>query len=259
MTTLTSGSHVAQAVRGRVRVATSEKRVRAYLDGRLVADSIHPVLVWEGPAYPTYYFPLGDIRAELTPTGEIVRSPSRGDGTSYDVRVGEAIAPAAATRYLDSPLEALRGLVKLRWDAMSEWYEEDEIVYTHPRDPFTRVDILPSSRHVRVEVDGLVLADSHAPRMLFETGLPTRYYLPPTDVRMDLLRGSSSESHCPYKGVAGYLSLETPGHVEPDIAWIYRTPLPESQKVAGLVSFYNERADIYVDDVLQDRPRSRFA
>jgi uncharacterized protein (DUF427 family) len=159
-------------------------------------------------------------------------------------------------RYLDSPLEALRDLVRLDWDAMSEWLEEEEIVYTHPRDPYTRVDILPSSRHVRVEIDGNLLADSHQPRLLFETGLTTRYYLPLTDVRMDLLRASSSESHCPYKGVASYWSLETRDTVKPDIAWIYRTPLPESQKIAGLVSFYNERVDIFVDGVLQDRPRS---
>jgi uncharacterized protein (DUF427 family) len=171
------------------------------------------------------------------------------------VRVPDASAPGAAVRSLDSPREALRDLVRLDWDAMSEWLEEEEIVYTHPRDPYTRVDILPSSRHVRVEIDGTLLADSRQPRMLFETGLTTRYYLPLTDVRMDLLRPSSSESYCPYKGIASYWSLEDDDTSEPDIAWIYRTPLPESQKIAGLVSFYNERADIFVDGVLQGRSR----
>ncbi len=241
--------------RGRVRIEKAEKRVRAYFQGRLVVDSTDPVLVWEKPYYPTYYFPADDVRADLVPTDDVTRSPSRGNGTVYDVRVPDASAPGAALRYLDSPLEALRDLVRLDWDAMSEWLEE-EIVYTHPRDPYTRVDILPSSCHVRVEIDGKLLADSHQPRLLFETGLRTRYYLPLTDVRMDLLRASSSESHCPYKGVASYWSLETPDRVKPDIAWIYRTPLPESQKIAGLLSFYNERADIFVDGVLQDRPRS---
>ncbi len=246
-----------ETARGRVRVEPSAKRIRAYLAGHLVADTIEPTLVWEKPYYPTYYLPAADIRAELVPTGSVTRSPSRGDGLTYDVRVAGAAAAGAATCYLDSPLVELRDLVRLDWDAMSEWFEEDEIVYTHPRDPYTRVDILAGSRHVHVEVDGVRVADSHQPRLLFETGLPTRYYMPLTDVRMDVLRASSSESYCPYKGTARYFSLETRDSVRPDIAWIYRAPLPESQKIAGLVSFYNEQVDVYVDDVLQVRPRSR--
>jgi len=248
---------VIEAVRGRVRVEPSGRRVRAYLDGWLVADSIRPILVWEKPQYPTYYFPAEDVRAELVWTGEVRRSPSRGDGLVHDVRGPVATAPGAAIRFADSPLEAIRDLVRLEWDAMSEWFEEDEIVYTHPRDPYTRVDILPSSRHIRVEVDGIVVAETRQPRLLFETGLPTRYYVPLVDVRMNLLRPSSSHSHCPYKGTAEYWSLEAPDVTQPDIAWIYRTPLPEAQKITGLVSFYNERVDIRVDGVLQERPRSR--
>jgi len=240
---------------GRIRVLPSEKRVRAFLDGQLVVDASQPVLVWESPHYPTYYFRVADVRAELVPTGASRRSPSRGEGTVYDVAVPGSTAPAAAVRHLDSPIEALRDLVRLEWDAMSEWFEEDEVVYTHARDPYTRVDILASSRHVRVEVDGVVVADSRAPRLLFETGLPTRYYLPLTDVRLDVLQPSSSESYCPYKGVAAYLSLADGETRVADVAWLYRTPLPESQKIAGLVSFYPERAAIYVDDVLQDGAR----
>jgi uncharacterized protein (DUF427 family) len=180
-----------------------------------------------------------------------------GDGVILDVRLPDITAPGGARRYPDSPIEDLRHLVRLDWDAMSEWFEEDEIVYTHPRDPYTRVDVLASSRQVRIEADGVVLAETRSPRLLFETGLPTRYYLPLADVRMDLLRPSSSETYCPYKGVAGYFSLAKEDRIRPDIAWVYRTPLPESQKVAGLVSFYNERVDIYVDGKLQERPRSR--
>lgn len=243
----------------RVRVAPSDKRVRAFLDGQLVVDASHPILVWESPRYPTYYFRREDVRAELVPTGATRRSPSRGDGTLYDVVVPGSTAPAAALTHRDSPIEALRDLVRLEWAAMTEWFEEDEVVYTHPRDPYTRVDILASSRHIRVEVDGVVVADSHAPRLLFETGLPTRYYVPLADVRLDVLRPSSSETYCPYKGVACYLSFEAEGSTVADVAWLYRTPLPESQKIAGLVSFYPERASIYVDDVLQDGARRRAA
>jgi uncharacterized protein (DUF427 family) len=244
---------------GRVRVATSDKRVRAYLDGRLVVDAIHPYLVWESPHYPTYYFDAEDLRACLVEAGETRRSPSRGDGTVYDVVVDGATAPAAAIRHLTSPIEPLRTLVRIDWDAMSEWFEEDEVVYTHARDPYTRVDILSSSRHVLVEVDGVVIADSHQPRVLFETGLPVRYYLPLTDVRLDLLRPSTTESHCPYKGTASYLTLESPDTTVPDIAWLYRTPLPESQKIAGLVSFYDDRAAVFVDGVRRGTPEHRAA
>ena len=236
---------------GRVRVTRSDKRVRAYLDGQLVVDASHPTLVWESPWYPTYYFGLEDLRAELAPTGAIRRSPSRGDGTLYDVVVPGSTAPAAGLRRLTSPIEALRDLVRLDWDAMTEWFEEDELVYTHARDPFTRVDILASSRQVRVVVDGVVVANSRTPRLLFETGLPTRYYLPLTDVRLDVLRASSAETYCPYKGVAGYFSFQSGGSAVEDVAWLYRTPQPESQKIAGLVSFDPERADVYVDEVLQ--------
>jgi uncharacterized protein (DUF427 family) len=243
-----------EAARGRVRVGSSEKRVRAYLDGHLVADSTRTVLVWESPHYPTYYFPAEDIAAALVPTGEATTSPSRGTGLLFDVIAGGSLAHRAATRYADSPLDELRSLIRLSWDSMSEWFEEDEPIYTHARDPFTRVDILSSSRRVRVEVDGTVVAESNHPRLLFETGLPTRYYLPLTDVRLDLLRPSASATYCPYKGTATYLSLQAERGTEPDLAWIYRTPLPESEKIAGLVSFFNERADIYVDGILQQRP-----
>ncbi len=141
---------------------------------------------------------------------------------------------------------------------MSEWFEEDEPVYTHPRNPYTRVDILASSRHVRVELDGVTLADSHSPKILFETGLPPRYYLPMTDLRMDLLTPSATQTHCPYKGTATYWSVTVGDKSYDDYVWIYRTPLPESQKVAGLACFYNEKVDLYVNGVLQERPRTHF-
>jgi uncharacterized protein (DUF427 family) len=242
------------AARGRVRVESSAKRVRAYLHGRLVADTIHPLLVWEVPYYPSYYIPEADIRAELVASGTTEHSPSRGTAEILDVDTGAGKAAGAARRYPDSPLEELRTAVRLDWNAMDEWLEEDEPVYTHPRDPYSRVDILASSRHVRVEVDGVTVADSHSPRLLFETGLPTRYYLPLSDIRRDLLRDSDTRTHCPYKGTAGYWSVEVNGTTHPDLVWIYRAPLPESQKIAGLASFYNEKVDIYVDGVLQERP-----
>ena len=249
----------APTTRGRVRVEQSQKRVRVYLAGELVADSTRPVLVWESPYYPSYYLPAADVRAELVATGRTERSPSRGDAELYDVKVAAATAAGAARKFPESPIEELRDLVRLDWQAMSGWFEEDEPVYFHPRDPYTRVDILGSSRHVQVVLNGVTVADSHRPRILFETGLPPRYYLPLTDVRQDLLRPTSTQTHCPYKGTASYWSVQLGEDVFEDYVWTYRAPLPESQKVTGLACFYNEKVDLYVDGELQERPRSPFS
>lgn len=242
-----------EAQRDEVRVETIRKRVRVYLGGHLVADTVRPALVWENPYYPAYYIPVADLRAKL----ESRPSASRGTGTGYDVVVDGTTAPGAALRYAEAP--ELRDLVRLDWDAMDEWFEEDEPIYVHPRSPYSRVDILASSRHVRVELDGVTVADSRSPRIVFETGLPARFYLPLTDIRMDLLRPSETHTSCPYKGNADYWNVRVGDSEYPDLVWIYRTPTPESQKIAGLACFYNEKVDMYIDGELQDRPRTPFS
>src|ERR687883_596030 len=252
-----SATRAQPTARGRIRLERGAKRVRAFLGGEVVVDTARAMLVWEVPYYPTYYFPAADVRADLRPEGETVHSPSRGDGRTFTVRAGGREAPGAALRYEDSPIAELRDLVRLDWHAMDAWYEEDEEVFTHPRDPYTRVDILASSRHVRVEVDGTTVAESNSPRILFETGLPRRYYLPKPHVRLDLLIPSDTVTHCPYKGQAEYWSVRAPDGVQADLAWSYRAPLPESQKIAGLIAFYNENLDIYIDGVAQERPRTK--
>lgn len=248
------------SVSGRVRVERGAKRVRAYLGGEVVADTIRPRLVWEVPSYPAYYFPLEDVRTDLlVATDTVTHSPSRGDAQHFTVKAGNRSATDAARRYLDSPIDELRGLIRLDWDAMDGWFEEDEEVYTHPRDPYTRVDILASSRRVRVEVEGVVLADSTNARVLFETGLPPRWYLPKTDLRMHLLVPTATATHCPYKGQAQYWSVRVGDRLVEDLAWSYRTTLPECQKIAGLVAFYNEEVDLFLDDQPQERPVSKFS
>jgi uncharacterized protein (DUF427 family) len=257
MTTIAAASNISR--RG-IRIGTGAKRVRAYLGGEVVADTAHPVLVWEVPYYPTYYLPLADVRAELLEAdGGVAHSPSRGDGHTFTVSAGSKIARAAALRYAHSPIEELRDLIRLDWDSMDAWFEEDEQVFTHPRDPYTRVDILPSSRHVRIEIDGVTVAESKSPRLLFETGLPVRFYVPKTHARLDLLIPTDTVSHCPYKGQAEWWSVRVGEHVHDDLAWSYRTPLPESQKIAGLIAFYNEKVDIYLDGELQERPHTKFS
>ena len=241
--------HTAMATteRGRVRVEPGAKRVRAFLGGEVVADTTHPLLVWEVPYYPTYYLPLADVTAELVPTGTTDHSPSRGDGEVLTVRTSAHEAGGAAVRYPDSPLEELRDHVRLDWAAMDAWFEEDEQVYTHTRSPYTRVDILPSSREVVVALGEVELARTTHAQALFETGLPPRWYVPRVDVRMDLLRQSDTVTQCPYKGETVHYSARIGDDVAPDVAWSYPTPLPESERIAGLVSFYDDRVTVTVD------------
>ncbi|MGN6794815.1 MAG: DUF427 domain-containing protein [Streptosporangiaceae bacterium] len=247
-----------------VRAERSQKRVRAYLGGDLVADTRAPLLVWEHDKYPAYYIPAEDVTADLIPAGQTERMPRLGEAELLHVKTPTATAEEAARRFPDAPVAALRDAIRLEWAAMSEWLEEDEPVYVHPRDPYKRVDILASSRRVRVELDGVTVADSSQPRVLFETGLPPRFYLPLTDLRMDLLRSSDASTRCPYKGTAAYWSIDTSGaapagRVHKDVVWVYRSPLPESQKIAGLACFYNERVDLFVDGEAIPRPKTPFS
>lgn len=199
---------------GELRMEDCHKRVRALRGGDVIVDSLRTKYVWRDRPYPAYYFPRDDVRLDLLEDDE----------------------------WRDGP----EGLVSVRWPSMDHWLEEDEEVIVHPRDPHTRVDILASSRTVRVEIDGEVVAETDQPRLLFETGLPVRYYLPLPSVRHDLLRPSSLTTQCPYKGTASYWSVEVDGMLHEDIAWTYTSPLPESQKIAGLVAFYNDRVDLSV-------------
>jgi uncharacterized protein (DUF427 family) len=161
-----------------------------------------------------------------------------------------------------TPIEGapdIANLAAFYWNKMDAWYEEDEEIFVHPRDPYHRVDVLESSRHVEVWVNGVKVADSHRPRLLFETGLPTRYYLPKLDVRMDLLRPTASSSRCPYKGTAAYWSVDAGGTVVEDLVWGYQTPLVECAKIAALVCFYNEKVDLVVDGERLERPKTRWS
>lgn len=236
-------------VRGRVRVEHGAKRVRAYLGGHLVADTTRPLLVWESPRYPTYYLPRADVHARLEPTGATDRSPSRGTADVLDVQVDGQVAADAAHVYPEPAIEDLREHVRFDWSAMDAWFEEDEEVFVHPRDPYVRIDALRSTRHVTVELDGDLVADTRAPVILYETGLPPRHYLPPTDVRRDLLIRSDRVTHCPYKGSTIYYHVRLGDREEADLAWSYPTPLPESRPIAGLICFPAERADVFVDGV----------
>ncbi len=240
---------MATTIAGDVKIEPGQKRVRAYLGGELVADSTNVTLVFEHPHWLQYWFPEDAVRAEvLVASGTHTDDDPFGAAQHFTVRTARDTAVDAARVYPDSPVEALRGLVRLEWDAMDAWFEEDEQVHGHPKNPYHRVDVLQSSRHVQVKVGDMILADTHQPRVLFETGLPVRYYVPKVDVRMDLLEETATESHCPYKGHARYWSVRTgDGGVVEDAVWSYPYPLPEAFKVADLVAFW--KVDIIVDGV----------
>jgi len=242
------------STRGRVKVEQGHKRVRMSFGGETIADTTHPMMVWVKPYSPVYYFPVDDVRTDLlTESGES-RSPSRGPATRYTIAAGGRSAIDAAWEHRQSPMEEIRDHIAFEWDAMDHWFEEDEEIYVHARNPYTRIDALPSSRHIRIEIDGVVVAESTRPTLLFETGLPVRYYLPRTDVQAELLRPSATITRCPYKGTASYHSVEVNGTLHEDIVWTYPFPARESLPIAGLLAFYNEKANIYVDSELQEWP-----
>jgi uncharacterized protein (DUF427 family) len=232
-------------------------RVRAYSSGVLIADADPPLLVWEHRFFPQYFFVPGQLEVELRAAGPGPRSRSLGPSQMYDAVVGDQVLVRAAQRYPEAPVEDLRTMTTLTWSAFDTWLAEDEVIHTHARDPYVRVDAMPSSRHVRVVASGVVVAESHRPVVLVQSGQPPRYYLPRAEVRMDLLTSTDTVSYCAYKGTAAYWTLKVGDLVLPDVVWGYDTPLREGLAVAGLVCFWPEKSadlEVYVDGERTDRP-----
>jgi len=238
----------------------SQRRVRVVFAGVTVADSKHVMLLHEFGRLPVFYFPLTDVRMDLMEESEHrTHSPLKGEASYWTLRVGDRVAEDAAWSYRNPLPEGpqLQGYVAFYWDQMDAWYEEEQQVYAHARDPYKRVDILPSSRHVRVVLGGVTIADTHRPLLLLETGLPIRYYIPDQDIRLELLESTATTSRCPYKGMANYWSARISEKIFKDIVWSYHEPLPESTPIAHYLSFYNERVDaIYVDDEAMPVPKT---
>jgi uncharacterized protein (DUF427 family) len=243
-----------------VVIEPSVKRVRSFLAGQAVADTVRARLVWENPHYPAYYLPRGDVRMELL-VPSLRREPRPfGDARFFDVAVGGRVARDAAWSFPDSPIDELRDLVRIEWDAMDAWFEEDEEVFVHPHDPHKRIDVLHGSRHVTVSVLGVQIAETRRPTLVFETGLPVRYYFAKPDVRLDLLTPIEKRTGCAYKGFATYWVYQQGDRIAlHDVAWSYPFPLAECVKIAGMIGFYNETLDIHVDGVLQPKPITEFS
>ncbi|UYP19118.1 DUF427 domain-containing protein [Rhodococcus sp. Z13] len=234
----------------------TDRRIRGEWFGRTVVDSTRAVLVWApGKPVPFYAFPREDVRIDLISAS---RSPSRTRPDVwqwYDIVVGDRRAYSAVYQ-LD--VDGLDDRLVFAWfrhgetpgdveDEGERWFEEDTEVFTHPRDPHHRVDALRSSRHVRVTIDGTVVGETRAPVLVFETGLPTRFYLPPEDVDFSLLEESDLYTGCPYKGTARYWSYAGPPAAE-NVAWSYPEPFPGMEFIAGYVCFYDDAAEITVED-----------
>jgi uncharacterized protein (DUF427 family) len=238
----------------RVKVERSAKRVRAYLGGEIIVDSIRSKLVWEVPQYPAYYFPMADVRMHhLAESDRKQRSSSRGEARYFDVHGGNRMAANSAWHYPESPVFEIQGHLRFEWDQMDAWFEEEEEVFVHAHDPYKRIDILHSSRHIEVSLDGVKLADTRRPTIVYETGAPIRYYVPKPDVRMDFLEPSDKRTGCAYKGFARYWSLNKGKIKRDNIAWSYAMPIADCAKIAGLVAFYNEHVDLLVDGVPEER------
>lgn len=240
----------------RVEIEPSARWVRVKFGGEFVADSKRVLLVRETGKLPLYYFPKENVRTDwLEPAADGAGE----EGKAYwNVKVGDQAAPKAVWSYPDPPAKyaALKNHLAFAWHKMDHWYEEEEEVFVHPRDPYKRVDTMPSSRQVRVVVNGQTVAETRRPTLLFETGLPTRYYIPPEDVRMELLEPARGTTRCPYKGIASYWSVKIGDEVFKNLVWSYQDPIPECPKIKGLLSFYNEKVDLYVDRELQPKPKT---
>ncbi len=238
------------------------KWLRVMFAGQIIADSKRAYLMLPGGP-PIYFFPKADVRIDLLQPSDYSKQSSRfGKAVYWNIRFGDKVAQNAARTYpeLKTPELDFNNYVTFDWEKVDAWFEEAEQVYIHPHDPHHRIDILQSTRHVEVIVGGEKVADSHRPTLLFETGLPTRYYLPKLDVRMDVMIPSDSVTGCAYKGKANYYSVKIGDKLIPNIAWYYTYPSLEAAKIAGMIAFYNERVDkLIVDGEEQPRPKTQWS
>ncbi|MEP6561848.1 MAG: DUF427 domain-containing protein [Nakamurella sp.] len=235
------------------------RRIRARLDDQFVLDTTHAKYVWEWPNYPQYYIPLADVTPGLLVDDGRAGSSRSGPVQQKGIRAAGGIRPRSARVYGAGSAEGLAGLVRFDWAAMDAWFEEDEEVFVHPRNPYTRVDAIRSTRRVRISLEGVLLAETVSSVMVFETGLPTRYYLNRSEINFEHLEPSLTRTSCPYKGrTSGYWSIRIGDISYPDLAWAYDFPTRQLLPIAGMLAFYNEKVDVTLDGQQQDRPITHF-
>lgn len=238
------------------------KRIRVMAGGHVVADSTAALILFESDHIPIYYLPLADIRMDLLkPSQRVTTSPYKGNARHYSLKDGGGRYDDILWHY-DAPVSGspdLSSYASFYWHEVDRWFEEEEEVFVHVRDPFRRVDCLPTTRRVVVRHGDTVLADSARGVFLFETGLPTRHYLPLADVNMACLEPSDTRSQCPYKGEAQYHHVRVGGALVRDAVWYYANPVHEAARVRGLVSFATELLDqVTVDGTVVPPPATSF-
>ena len=238
------------------------RRVRAMLGGEVVFDTTRARYVWEWPYYPQYYIPVEDVRGQFLVDEAHEQHLRQGTARRHGLRAGGEERPGTVRVFGEQAIDGVAGKARFDWDALDAWYEEDEQVFVHPRNPYVRVDALRSHRHVRISLEGTTLAQSAWPVLVFETGLPTRYYFDRSDVDFRHLVPTATQTACPYKGVtSGYWSVQVGEKVrdgDQDLAWAYDFPTRQLSPIAGLVAFYNEKVDIDVDGGRLSRVRTHF-
>jgi uncharacterized protein (DUF427 family) len=231
------------------------KRLRVQVAGETIADSRRALMLHESGLQPVYYFPPQDVRADvLEPSDKHTHCPKKGDASYYTIRVGDRVVKNAAWYYPEVIPDAppfLKGLIAFYFDRVDRWLEEDEEIAVHPRDPYHRIDVLATDRHIRVSLDGELLAETHRAVALFESNIPTRWYIPREDIVADL-EPSDTVTRCPYKGTASYYSVNG----TKDLIWYYADPSPEVGRIKDLLCFFNERVDLELDGELQQCPET---
>ena len=234
-----------------VEAEVSPKWVRAEFNGETIADSKRTLIVREYRHTPVYYFPREDVRMDLAAKTESeTYCPFKGKASYWTLNVGDQTSEDVIWSYETPYDEAfeIKDYVAFYWNKMDRWFEEEEEIFVHARDPHVRIDALKSSKSVRIVHKGVTLADTNRPVLLFETGLHTRYYIPAEDVMMDNFVPSSSETSCPYKGTAGYWSMQSGDELIEDLVWSYPDPLPECGAIKGMLCFYDDKVDqVFID------------
>lgn len=226
------------------------KRIRAVFAGETVADSRRARLLFETAIMPVHYFPREDVRTDLLEaTDHTTHCPFKGDAKYWTAKVGDAEAENAAWAYPEPKEKSawLDGYVAFYFDKLDHFFEEDEEILGHPRDPYHRIDVLRSSQKIKVSANGETVAETSRPMALFETGFPARYYFPPEDVRTDLLTPSGTKTRCPYKGLASYRNVEANGESIEDAVWTYPEPLSEAARVKDHLCFHDGKVSVEVE------------
>lgn len=231
--------------------------IRTTYAGETIADSKQAMLMIESRTELNYYFPKEGVRLDLLEeSDQEEKSSDRGTRKYWNLKMGEKIIEKVAWTY--EPKENrpdFSGYIALSWNAMDHWYEEEEEVFDEPRNPYYRVDTILSSRHVEVFVDGTKIADTNRPYLVFETQLPTRYYIPQEDIHFEYLTPTETQTVCPYKGFASYYNVEVNGSRYANILWTYRDPIAEAPKLKGMLAFWPEKDEhiqIFVDGKLEN-------